>query len=87
MKKRIIPAILTYVMILGSALPAHAAQADMTKVSTFAPDEVSLTEGMFLDSQKTGEDCLLSYDVERLAVSLYSYVYAAGFSRKNLEEK
>lgn len=51
----------------------YAAEQATAKAELFDAGEVQLTDGMFLDSQNTGKDFLLSYDVDRLAVSLFRY--------------
>lgn len=48
-----------------------ASQASKTAAASIR--ETSLTDGIFKDSQDIGEDYLLSYDIDRLAVSLFRY--------------
>ena len=77
-RKKMISLLLVCAMAIGLAtVPVKAEESvschSQEETELFTSDEVMLNEGLFLDSQKIGEDYLLSYDVERLAVSLFRY--------------
>lgn len=73
-KKALVSLLLSGVLICGMAVPASAQPADETEESgIFSGRDVTLNPGMFKDSQETGEEFLLTYDVDRLAVSLFRY--------------
>lgn len=75
-KKAAVSLLLSTVLICGSAVPAAAENVVAAGIGTgsvFSGRDVALNEGIFKDSQETGEEYLLSYDVDRLAVSLFRY--------------
>lgn len=74
LKKTLVPILMSAALILGMGMPVSAQPVNgAEKSGIFSGQDVQLNEGMFKDSQETGEDFLLTYDVDRLAVSLFRY--------------
>ena len=69
-----IPAIISAVLVSGfpvSAAPQNTGTG--VEAEIFSGHDVALNEGIFKESQEIGEEYLLTYDVDRLAVSLFRY--------------
>ena len=74
-KKRLCAAIMAFTLfaVPSADILANTAQVQAADNVASNPAQVQLGEGMFKDSQQIGKDYLLTYDVDRLAVSLFRY--------------
>lgn len=71
-RKAAVSFLLSAALICSSIIPSAAKNTQGTG-SIFSGSDVTLNEGIFKDSQEVGEKYLLTYDVDRLAVSLFRY--------------